>query len=38
MGMRYEGLIDELRISDRALTPDQFLRAEPAPGLSIFIR
>lgn len=38
MGMRYEGLIDEFRISDRALTPDQFLRAEKAPGLSIFVR
>lgn len=38
MGMRYEGLIDEFRISDRALTPNQFLRAEKAPGLSIFVR
>ena len=38
MGMCYEGLIDEFRISDRALTPSQFLRAENAPGLSIFIR
>jgi hypothetical protein len=34
----YFGLIDELRISAGALTPSQFLRAEPAPGLSIFIR
>jgi hypothetical protein len=34
----YFGLIDEMRISDGALTPSQFLRAEPAPGLSIFIR
>ena len=34
----YFGLIDELRISDGALTPSQFLRAEKAPGLSIFIR
>ena len=38
MGMRYEGLIDEFRISDRALTPNQFLRAEKAPGFSIFVR
>ena len=34
----YDGLIDELRISDGALTPSQFLRAEKAPGLSIFVR
>lgn len=34
----YDGLIDELRISDGALEPSQFLRAENAPGLSIFIR
>ena len=34
----YFGLIDELRISDGALTPSQFLRAEKAPGLSIIFR
>ena len=34
----YFGLIDEMRISDGALTPSQFLRAERAPGLSIFVR
>ena len=34
----YDGLIDELRISDGALEPSQFLRAEHAPGLSIIIR
>ena len=34
----YGGLIDELRISDVALEPSQFLRAENAPGLSIFVR
>jgi hypothetical protein len=34
----YFGLIDELRISDGALTPSQFLRAEKAPGLSAFLR
>ena len=34
----YFGLIDELRISDGALTPSKFLRAEKAPGLSIFVR
>ena len=34
----FAGLIDELRISDGALTPSQFLRAEKAPGLSIFVR
>ena len=34
----YFGLIDELRVSDGALTPSQFLRAERTPGLSIFIR
>ena len=34
----YNGLMDELRISDGALTPSQFLRAEKAPGLSIFVR
>ena len=34
----YNGLIDEFRISDGALEPSQFLRAERAPGFSIFIR
>ena len=34
----YFGLIDELRISDGALTTSQFLRAEKAPGLSISFR
>lgn len=34
----YNGLIDELRISDGALEPSQFLRAEHAPGFSIIIR
>ncbi len=34
----YVGFIDELRVSAGALTPSQFLRAEKAPGLSIFIR
>ena len=34
----YNGLMDELRISAGALTPSQFLRAENAPGLSIFVR
>lgn len=34
----YFGLIDEMRISDGALTTSQFLRAEKAPGLSIFVR
>lgn len=34
----YFGLIDEMRISAGALTPSQFLRAEKAPGLSIFVR
>ena len=34
----YFGLIDELRISDGALTTSQFLRAEKAPGFSIFFR
>ena len=34
----YDGLIDELRFSDVALEPSQFLRAEHAPGFSIFIR
>ena len=34
----YFGLIDEMRISDGALTPSQFLRAERAPRLSIFVR
>jgi hypothetical protein len=34
----YDGLIDELRISDGALEPSQFLRAENAPGLSIVVR
>ena len=34
----FGGLIDELRISDCALEPSQFLRAERAPGFAIFIR
>lgn len=34
----YFGLIDEMRISDGALTTSQFLRAEKAPGLSIVVR
>ena len=34
----YGGLIDELRISDVALEPSQFLRAENAPGLTIIFR
>jgi len=34
----YKGLIDEFRISDGALEPSQFLRAERAPGFSIIIR
>ncbi len=34
----YGGLIDELRISDCALEPSQFLRAENAPGLLIIVR
>ena len=34
----FGGLLDELRISDCALEPSQFLRAEHAPGFSIFIR
>ena len=34
----YNGLIDELRISDGALEPSQFLRAERAPGLLIIFR
>jgi hypothetical protein len=34
----YGGLIDELRISDVALKPSQFLRAERAPGLTIVFR
>ena len=34
----YFGLIDEMRISDGALTTSQFLRAEKAPGLSISFR
>ena len=34
----YVGFIDEMRISDGALEPSQFLRAEKAPGLSIFVR
>lgn len=38
MGMRYEGLIDEFRISDRALTPDQFLHVGKEPGLTIIFR
>ena len=33
----YDGLIDELRFSDVALEPSQFLRADP-PGLSIVVR
>ena len=38
MGMRYEGLIDEFRISDRALTPNQFLHVGKEPGLTIIFR
>lgn len=38
MGMRYEGLIDEFRISDRALTPDQFLHVGNEPGFTIIFR
>ena len=34
----YNGLIDELRISDCALEPSQFLRAEKAPGLMLIFR
>ena len=34
----FGGLIDELRISDCALEPSQFLRAENAPGFVIFVR
>ncbi|MBQ5795935.1 MAG: LamG domain-containing protein, partial [Kiritimatiellae bacterium] len=34
----FGGLLDELRISDCALEPSQFLRAEHAPGFSIIIR
>ena len=34
----YFGLIDEMRISDGALTPSQFLRAEKAPGFTILVR
>jgi hypothetical protein len=34
----YVGFIDELRVSDGALTPSQFLRAEKAPGFSILVR
>ena len=34
----YFGLIDELRVSDGALKPSQFLRAEKAPGFSVFFR
>jgi len=34
----YGGLIDELRFSNVALEPSQFLRAERAPGFSIIIR
>ncbi len=34
----YGGLIDELRISDCALEPSQFLRAENAPGLIIIFK
>ena len=37
-GNGYNGLIDELRISDGALEPSQFLRAEHAPGLIIIFR
>ena len=33
----YNGLMDELRISDRALTPNQFLRADKAPGLMMIV-
>jgi hypothetical protein len=38
LGLGYKGLIDELRISAEALTPNQFLRAENVPGLSIVFR
>ena len=38
MGRKYNGLIDELRISDRALEPEEFLWAENAPGLTIIFR
>jgi hypothetical protein len=34
----YGGLIDELRISDCALEPSQFLRAEKAPGFMMIVR
>ena len=34
----YIGLIDELRISDGALTPSQFLRAEKIPGLMMIFK
>ena len=38
-GNGYRGLIDELRISDGALTPDRFLRAEKKPvGLAVSFR
>lgn len=38
MGLRYEGLVDEFRISDRALAPSQFLRAEKDGGTVICFR
>ena len=38
LGLGYKGLIDELRISDCALEPSQFLRAENAPGLIIIFK
>ena len=34
----YFGLIDELRISDGALTPSQFLRVEKIPGLMMIFK
>ena len=34
----YHGLIDELRFSEGALSPSQFLRATHAPGLTIVVR
>ena len=36
-GNGYNGLIDELRISDGVLEPSQFLRAENAPGFTIVV-
>ena len=38
LGGGYVGLIDELRISDTALTSSQFLRAEPPAGLVIVFK